>query len=130
MLTYNEQSWLAWKKRISRMKNVSAAWCHKCPHLGRNAAGCYGEPYCPLFPDFADAAEFSERVAVKLARWDNEYHKGDHLCPYGDDDLDSYIPMCHCINFCQGHPKLGCIAAKLAWARLAVEEEMDAGGIK
>ena len=67
MLTYNEQLWLSWKKRISRMKNVSAAWCHKCPHLGRNAAGCYWEPYCPLFPDFADAAEFSERMAAKLA---------------------------------------------------------------
>lgn len=119
MLTQNE---LAWFEEHYR---TNLNFCRRCKHL----AECQGKhPFCPLMRmDLLDALEFSERVSVKLARWDNEYHKGDHLCPYGDDDLDSYIPMCHCIDFCQDHPKLGCIAAKLAWARLAVEEEMDNG---
>lgn len=76
--------------------------------------------------DLLDAAEFSEQVAVKLAAWDNEYHKDAKLCPHYDTDLDDYIPLCQCVDFCKSHPKLGCTAVKLAWVRIAVEEEMDA----
>ena len=103
----------AWKKRISQAKNVSAAWCHNCPHLGRNAAGCYGEPYCPLFPDWQDAAEFEARVAAKLAnpRWAGCRH-GDSCIEYGGDKEDIWL--------------WGCEWCRLKHARIEVEEEMDA----
>lgn len=120
MLTESEKEWL-------KTRDKKRSYCVYC-EATFGADSCYWKcvtESCAMYPDMKDAAEFSERVAAKLARWDNEYHKGDHLCPYGDDDLDSYIPLCHCINFCQDHPRLGCIAAKLAWARLEVEEEMD-----
>lgn len=123
MLTESEREWL----RNRKGKNDLYFFCKYCT-VPKEDDDCYWSHIieaCPVYPDIEDAAEFSERVAAKLARWDNEYHKDDHLCPYGDDDLDSYIPLCHCIVFCQDHPKLGCIAAKLAWARMAVEEEMD-----
>jgi len=111
MLTENELAWLN-ERQICLACEGSYIW-----------AG-YWEDGVEL-EIMQEAAEFEDRVAAKLARWDNEYHKDDHLCPYGDDDLDSYIPLCHCTDFCKGHPKLGCVSAKIAWARLAVEEEMD-----
>ncbi len=78
-----------------------------------------------MLNDFKDAAEFNGRVAVRMAKLSVEYHKGDELCPYYDTDLDSYIPLCHCTEFCKSHPKLGCTEVKLAWARMQVEEEMS-----
>lgn len=119
MLTESEREWVKYRQIFNGYYPYGCLTCS----LQRTLCD---KTDCLLHPDLGDAAEFSERVSAKLARWDNEYHKGDHLCPYGDDDLDSYIPLCHCINFCQDHPKLGCIAAKLAWVRLSVEEEMDA----
>lgn len=117
MLTYNERSWLAWKKRISQMKNVSAAWCHKCPQHGRNAAGCYGEPYCPLFPDMQDALEYEGRVAAKLAE------------AYGTMmDHNEKYSICQTCRF-EVVKTLGCMSTcaetVLRWAQLEVEEEMD-----
>lgn len=142
MLTDSEKRWLKLRKLYEGVNYYSYYSCMHCPEYNIGRWHGYKRPCneaclsngCPFIDigssqavfDYIEAAEFEERVAAKLAKWDNEYHKGDHLCPYGDDDFDSYIPLCHCINFCQYHPRLGCIAAKLAWARLEVEEEMDA----
>lgn len=118
MLTYNEQSWLAWKKRISRAKNVSAAWCHKCPQHGRDAAGCYGEPYCPLFPDWQDALEFEGRVVAKLAN----IHFGTEYCEYCSSHIrvHEYCGECHTAD-----DSKHCQDCRLKAALLQVEEEMD-----
>lgn len=118
MLTDSEREWLENRK--------PGDWCvtHDCSAMFEGeciSVTCYMD----ISWLYRDAAEFAERVAAKLARWDNEYHKDDHLCPYGDTDLDSYVPICHCTDFCKDHPKLGCVSVKIAWARLAVEEEMD-----
>ena len=96
MLTESEKQWIAWKCRLRRDKDLAGAFCQNCPHLGRHATGCYGEPYCPLFPDWQDALEFSERVAARLAEIDFQ--------PVADT-----------------RPSV-----RLKYARLAVEEEMDA----
>lgn len=115
MLTQSEREWLAWKYRIRRDKDLAGAWCQNCPHLGRNAAGCYGDPYCPLFPDMQDALEFEGRVAEKLAINDTSYlpcHQKGHenQCPY-----DNYCPT----------DKKKTAWCKMKHARLQVEEEMD-----
>ena len=136
MLTESEKRWLR-NKRLRGFRFDICRWCFAYPVAAWERAPSPCVIYChnngvPALCEglhsargLRDALEFSERVAVRLAKWDIEYHKNDHLCPYGDTDLDSYIPLCQCTDFCQSHSKLGCVEVKLAWIRLKVEREMD-----
>lgn len=119
MLTESEKQWIAWKRHIKSIEHGAGAWCQyqNCPHLGRNAAGCYGEPYCPLVPDLADALEFEGRVAAKLA---------EAFAKIIDAEFDMEIRL-----ICEACPATGrcnmdCCDSILKWARLQVEEEMEA----
>ena len=62
MLTDSDKAWL--KDRRNK------AYCRYCSVIdlcsNPNASGFK----CPLIPDYKDAAEFSERVAAKLAKLD------------------------------------------------------------
>lgn len=118
MLTQSEKRWIAWKHHIKSIEHGAGAWCQyqNCPHLGRNAAGCYGKPYCPLFPDLADALEFEGRVAAKLAEV--------FMCVI-DAEFDYQIPYNCAACPCKGKCSLDCKDSIMKWARLAVEEEMD-----
>ncbi len=118
MLTESEQQWIAWKRHIKSIEHGAGAWCQyqNCPHFGKNAAGCYGDQYCPLFPDLVDALDFEGRVAEKLAINDTSYlpcHQKGHenQCPY-----DNYCPT----------DKKKTAWCKMKHARLQVEEEMNA----
>ena len=81
MLTESEKEWL-------KTRDKKRPYCFYCEALF-GADSCYWKcvtESCAMYPDMQDAAEFSERVAAKLA-------------------------------------KLDCV---LKYARLAVEEEIDA----
>ena len=120
MLTESERDWF-----FIRPYN-GTAWCFHCPNYGPD---CALSSRCPFNEDWKDVAEFSERVTARLAAWENEYHKDAKLCPHYDTELDDYIPLCQCVDFCKSHTKLGCTAVKLACVRIAVEEEMNANRI-
>ena len=64
--------------------------------------------------DLLEAAEFEARVAVKLSILPEDVHP----CPYGATNRCSYDDC--------GNPHLGCRRSILKYARLQVEEEMDA----
>ena len=97
MLTASEREWVAWKIRIRCDESIAPAWCHHCQHLGKDWGSCYQQRYCPLFScNWEDAAEFEARVAAKLASIDFQ--------PIADT-----------------RP-----SARLKYARIAVEEEIDA----
>lgn len=122
MLTESEKQWVAWKYRLRRDKDLAGAWCNNCPQHGRNAAGCYGEPFCPLFPDLADALEFEGRVVAKLAGiLDRTLRSRDYTLH------TDCTRICPAATDCTKNNRLGldCAPYLLKWARLAVEEEMD-----
>lgn len=103
MLTDNEREWLEKRGRRRRY----------CRHCGKdrictniNSFGCL----CPTEDaDFKDVAKFEARVAARLA---------------------SILPreILRCISESAAHRKLDLWGMRLKWARLAVEEEMDADG--
>jgi hypothetical protein len=111
MLTINEKRWLVQRK----------GYCNWCS-VKFKTDSCFWvitAGLCPLYPrqvSTQDAAEFSERVAAKLAINDTSYlpcHQKGHenQCPY-----DNYCPT----------DKKKTAWCKLKHARLQVEEEMDA----
>lgn len=101
MLTASEQEWLE-----QRDPKLYCRWCTG----GNDDVWCdyaLATDVCPLYEDkdsLWDAAEFSERVAAKLA--DAYWPPMD----VGSDGPRLFMPP----------------ADRLKWARLAVEEEMNA----
>ena len=96
MLTESEKRWLEdrWHTPYCRYCNVS-----------KLCANPFASGYsCPLTGNMKDAAEFSERVAARLAT--NQNCGVDEDCP----------------------PNMAFGWGRLKAARLAVEEEMDANG--
>lgn len=111
MLTYNEKRWL--KKRNE--------WsvCSYCSNIPQTMC-LYGERphFCALLDvDYKDAAEFSERVAAKLA---------EAFMGVIDAEFNYQLPSNCAACPCEGKCSLDCKDSILKWARLAVEEEMDA----
>ena len=106
-MTKNEKLWLR-----ERDKWFSP-WCRRCD--GRFHCDEYRlDGRCSLVPDTDDAAEFSERVAAKLAEYAGKvagYEPCCELCP---------DKTCNITD-----PK-NCSITLLKDARLQVEEEMDA----
>lgn len=106
MLTQSE---LAWLERREEMPGYYCLWCP----LWDDEADCDGRsphPFCPIFQRrerLWDALEFSERVAVKLASWEQ-----------------NLIIPCMETAVCERHPQ-DCPSCRLKYARLQVEEEMD-----
>lgn len=109
MLTESEREWL-------KTRDKKRSYCVYC-EATFGADSCYWKcvtESCAMYPDMKDAAEFSERVAAKLS----ELPEDVHPCPYGATNRCSYDDC--------GNPHLGCRRSILKYARLAVEEEMDA----
>ena len=107
MLTDSEREWLKKKERILREGKVWGAWCYACPNFGRDWAECYAHQYCPIFNSheaLQEAALFEARVAAKLA--DPYYPPMD----VGSDGPRLFMPP----------------TDRLKWARIEVEEEMNA----
>lgn len=110
MLTANEREWL--EKRGKRRRY--------CRHCGKDRICTNINSIGTLCPtedaDFKDVAMFEAKVAAKLAEIFDASTEIAPLCP-----------SCPCEDDCYaGHLK--CKAAILKYARLAVEEEMDADG--
>lgn len=103
MLTENEKQWLDEKRHKT--------YCRYC-----NVINLCSNPFafgytCPLMAgNMTDALEFSERVAMKLAK---HIHNKPLVCETNWD--------------CPYWPKGKCAWCYLKAARLEVEEEMDAG---
>ena len=121
MLTDSENAWLADREKDRHFV------CRFCPgkEYGREMPDTGGVPcvcHCMslhITPEcyklhkgtgWEDAAEFEARVAAKLAAWET-------------------LPV-PCMNdiFCN-RSSLECASCRLKWARLTVEEEMDANRI-
>ena len=110
MLTANEKRWLASRKG-------ECSYCHDTPRT----MCLYGErpAHCARVDiDWQDAAEFSERVAVKLAITGDVWDFEDMPCR-GDER--QYIR----INCKLRKNHWDCADCFLKAARLKVEEEMD-----
>ena len=104
MLTDSE---LAWLKRRQFFNGFYSSGCLTC---SLNRTFCE-KTDCLLHPDLEDALEFSERVAAKLADIYAEITSEIcHVCPVW--------------HLCFG--KQDCRTTILKYARLKVEEEMDA----
>jgi hypothetical protein len=122
MLTDSEKAWLKKKERILREGKVWGAWCYACPNFGRDWAECYAHQYCPIFNSheaLQEAALFEARVAAKLAN----IHFGTEDCPYCSNhiNVNEYCSECKTAS-----TDKRCLACRLKYARLKVEEEMDA----
>jgi hypothetical protein len=108
MLTASERAWLEDRKHKS--------YCRYC-NVSKLCANPFASGYsCPLTGNMKDAAEFSERVAAKLAQ---AYMK------IIDAEFDIEIRL-----ICEACPAAGrcnmdCCDSILKWARLQVEEEME-----
>lgn len=104
MLTASERAWLEDRKH--------KAYCRYC-NVIKLCSNPFASGYsCPLTGNMKDAAEFSERVAVKLADI------------YSEVELE----ICHvCPAWRQCFGKQDCRTTILKYARLKVEEEMDNG---
>ena len=100
MLTESERKWLRHRKERT---------CLYCPTIPQSMCAMGERPYrCAIDDvDWKDAAEFSERVAEKLAE-----HQQDRCVKNNG----------FCINLTDYHT---CQFCRLKYARLAVEEEMD-----
>ena len=120
MLTESEKQWL------ERREEMPGYFCLWCP-LWDNEADCDGRsphPFCPIFQRrerLLDAAEFSERVAAKLAN----IHFGTEDCQYCSNhiNVNEYCGECKTAS-----SDKRCLACRLKYARLKVEEEMDSNG--
>ena len=106
MLTASELAWLKRRQFFNGFYTTSG-----CLTCSLNETLC-DKTDCLLHPDLEDALEFSERVAVKLT-----------IMPRRDGPCD-YGQMALCSRDCGSH-WLNCRDARLKWARLTVEEEMD-----
>lgn len=112
MLTASEKEWLEDRRRV--------AYCRYC-NVSKLCANSFASGYtCPLTAgNMKDAAEFSERVAAKLAE------------AYGTMmDHNEKHSLCQTCRF-EVVKTLGCMSTcaetVLRWAQLEVEEEMNNG---
>ena len=114
MLTKNELTWLE--------KRGKHPYCQIWCMFDHNSDDCEWEQaaeYCPLVHGrkaLIEAGQFEERVTIKLTRMPNHYPEGP--CDFGNSGQCSI----ECDNIW-----LDCREARLKWARLQVEEEMDNG---
>lgn len=116
MLTKKELQWLDNRGKFS---------CWYCPDIPQAMCTMGERPaHCAIMDtDWKEAAEFSERVAAKLA--------GILDCTLRSRDYTLYadcVRVCPAATDCTKNNQLGldCAPYLLKWARLAVEEEMDA----
>ena len=136
MLTRKEKAWLRnrekWLKKIdpwgNRIFSLSCKNCSYFKHDGNGTPYCLGleEAWvyegnfdCWLIPSrelLLEAAAFESRVACKLALAPTRI---EPPCDWGQSDM--------CYIEC-GSIWLDCREARLKWARLKVEEELDANG--
>ena len=112
MLTDNEKVWLECREKSY---GYYCMWCDLwCDERGAN-------PFCYTTirkEKFADAAEFSERVAAKLANTASRLALG-----IGHDK--ECTELCDAANICKKDEEMSCEWCFLKAARLEVEEEMD-----
>ena len=108
MLTDSEREWLRLRP------HDGTAYCWHCQNVGRDMKGCLDEPYCALVPDYKDAAEFSERVAARMAEL---FAASTEIAPL--------CASCPCEDDCYANRRLKCGGQILKYARLQVEEEME-----
>ena len=106
MLTNEEREWVRENKTLT-----GCIYARRCRHT------CFEPPYCPVIPtkeDLIDAAEFSERVATKLAEYAGRKVDVDQCftCPAMDKN-------------CHWGTRLSCEELMLQAARIEIEEEMD-----
>ena len=110
MLTQSEREWLEDRRRV--------AYCRYC-NVSRLCANPFASGYSyPLTGNMKDAAEFSERVAAKLAN----IHFGTEDCEYCSNhiNVNEYCGECKTAS-----TNKRCLACRIKYARLKVEEEMD-----
>lgn len=129
MLTESEREWLRYRKKDRKIGLITdeyffCKWCY--PDAKAYEHYCYpkcaDEEYICVIKKYVredvnmwqEAAEFSERVSLKLLKMPKHYPEGP--CDYGNAGYCSYD--CDSIW-------LDCREARLKWARLLVEEEMD-----
>lgn len=121
MLTINERRWLVQRKGY-------CDWC-SVKFKTDNCFWVISADLCPLYPrqvSIQDSAEFSERVAARLARMmlrPNEYkYPCKYPCPNGVPELGCMCDM----TALTGSYAVHCVDCILREVRLQVEEEMDA----
>ena len=113
MLTNSEREWL---KRRQFFNGFYSGGCLTCS-LNRTLCD---KADCPLHPDLEDALEFSERIAVKLA---DLVKYSVRVCHHSCADCF----LCKTDKCHDDDPgNLTCEGTILKYARLAVEEEMNA----
>lgn len=127
-LSEAEKDWL--ERRKKNEKEYGSVFCPYCEQFiaerDEYIGHCYDDLYCPLTDHlFYDAAEFSARVAERLAKPRKELRpKG---CSWYEKNADGHLvrktacPPHHDIDNCPGGA-----ACFLYLARLAVEAEMEA----
>ena len=109
MLTEDEKRWLEEREQVELRHGLySCGHCKWRSDVFDEYTGYCAAEFrdCPIMGDYRDAAEFSERVAAKLAESED--------CHITDD----------CVFFGEGI----CAWCKLKDARLAVEREMISEG--
>lgn len=114
MLTEREREWIKYRQIFNGYYPYGCLTCS----LQRTLCD---RTDCLLHPNLGDAAEFSERVAAKLAA---VFREIAHV--FGDDNTPlpcKYCPANACCKLSDG-----CDDGILKWAYIAVEEEMDADG--
>ena len=129
MLTESEKRWLQLRKLYAGVNRHSYYSCMHCSEYNMGRWPWYNYPCnraclyagCPFIDigssaalsDYVEAVEFESRVACKLL----EMPEHRSPCSYGE------ARMCtiECASIW-----LDCKDCRLKWARLAVEEEMDA----
>lgn len=129
MLTDNEKRWLQLRKLYEGVTYLSYYSCMHCPEYNIERWFEYKYPCnmaclhngCPFIDirssgtifDYVEAAEFEQRVTTKLA---NVFQ---HINDYWVN-----LPCDACPQ--EGKCDMDCNDSILKWARLQVEEEMDA----
>lgn len=113
MLTESEREWV----RENKTRN-GCIYARRCRYT------CFEPPYCPVIPtknDLMEAAEFESRVAAKLTN----IHFGTEDCAYCGNhiNMNEYCGECKTAS-----SDKRCLACRLKYARLKVEEEMDGNG--
>ena len=117
MLTGSEKQWL-------KCRGYNTFCDNHCnvPYSSKECCVRVACKTCPLYPGlgaFRDAAEFSERVAAKLADWFGNSVSGLYTV-----SIDGTCDGCPCGGNCT----MPCKAEILKHARMKVEEEMNSNG--
>ena len=111
MLTKKELQWLDNRGKFS---------CWYCPDIPQAMCTMGERPaHCAITDtDWKESAEFEGRVAAKLAN----IHFGTEDCPYCSNhiNVNEYCGECKTAS-----TDKRCLACRMKYARLKVEEEMD-----